>query len=38
METLRQQLGTAGGGYVIELDIQAFFANLDKSKLREFLQ
>lgn len=38
LETLRQQLEQAGGGYVIELDIQAFFDNLDKSILRTFLQ
>lgn len=38
LEVLRRQLDRAGGGYVIELDIQAFFDNLDKSKRREFLQ
>lgn len=35
---LRQQLGQGGGGHVVEMDIQAFFDNLDKSRLREFLQ
>ena len=32
------KLFKSGGGYVIELDIQAFFDNLDKRWLREFLQ
>lgn len=35
---LRQQLEQGGGGHVVEMDIQAFFDNLDKSRLREFLQ
>lgn len=35
---LRQQLEQGGGGHVVEMDIQAFFDNLDKSQLREFLQ
>ena len=38
LDTLRQLLNQTGGGYVIELDIQAFFDNLDKSILRGFLQ
>ena len=38
LDKLRQCLGRAGGGYVIELDIQAFFDNLDKGILRGFLQ
>lgn len=35
---LYQQLHKAGGGHVIEMDIQSFFDNLDKHQLREFLQ
>lgn len=38
LERLRRQLGQAGGGNVVEMDIQAFFDNLDKRILREFLQ
>ncbi len=38
LDTLRQLINQTGGGYVIELDIQAFFDNLDKSILRGFLQ
>ena len=35
---LYQQLHKAGGGHVIEMDIQSFFDNLDKHQLRAFLQ
>lgn len=38
LDTLREALGKAGGGYVIELDITSFFDAMDKSRLREFLQ
>lgn len=37
LSTLRQQLGAAGGGWVIELDIQAFFDTLDHAHLRDML-
>lgn len=35
---LYQQLHKAGGGHVIEMDIQSFFDNLDKHQLRKFIQ
>lgn len=38
LELLYQQLSKSGGGHVIEMDIQAFFDNLDKRLLRRFLQ
>ncbi len=38
LDTLREALSKAGGGYVIELDIESFFDSMDKSRLREFLQ
>jgi len=38
LDTLRETLGKAGGGYVIELDITSFFDVMDKGKLRAFLQ
>lgn len=33
-----RQLARAGGGHVIEMDIQGFFDHLDKQQLRSFLQ
>jgi len=38
LDVLYQQLARSGGGQIIEMDIQAFFDNLDKRQLREFLQ
>ncbi len=38
LQRFEQKLFASGGGYVIELDIQAFFDTLDKRWLREFLQ
>jgi group II intron reverse transcriptase/maturase len=38
LHVLREQLSKQGGGHVIELDIQAFFDNLDKHHLRTFLK
>ena len=35
---LHRQLSAAGGGHVVEMDIQGFFDHLDKRRLREFLQ
>jgi RNA-directed DNA polymerase len=38
LSTLRQQLHALGGGWVIELDIQAFFDTLDHAHLRDMLK
>ena len=38
LEELRQQLGRLGASHIVEMDIQGFFDNLDKSRMREFLQ
>ncbi len=38
LKLLSQQLGQAGGGHIVEMDIQGFFDHLDKSRLRAFLQ
>lgn len=38
LETFRSQLMDSRGGYVLEVDIQKFFDNLDHGHLREFLQ
>lgn len=38
LEALRDQLMPIGGGWVIELDIEAFFDTLDKAQLREFVR
>lgn len=38
LDLLYQQLSGAGGGHVIEMDIQGFFDHLDKCQLRDFLQ
>ena len=35
---VRDQLMAMGGGWVVELDIQAFFDALDKAQLREFVR
>lgn len=38
LDVLYQQLARSSGGQIIEMDIQAFFDNLDKRLPREFLQ
>ncbi len=38
LEAARNQLMAMGGGWVIELDIQAFFDALDKAQLGEFVR
>lgn len=38
LDLMYRQLDRAGGGYVIEMDIQGFFDHLDKRQLRVFLQ
>jgi len=38
LEDLWQQTISSGGGWVLDMDIQKFFDNLDHAHLREFLQ
>lgn len=38
LDLMYRQLARAGGGHVIEMDIQGFFDHLDKRQLRDFLQ
>lgn len=38
LKALRDQLMAVGGGWVLELDIQAFFDTLDKAQLREMVR
>ncbi|MEM7314424.1 MAG: group II intron reverse transcriptase/maturase, partial [Planctomycetota bacterium] len=38
LEALRKQAMTAGGGWILEVDIRKFFDNLSHQHLREFLQ
>jgi RNA-directed DNA polymerase len=38
LKALRDQLMAMGGGWVVELDIQAFFDDLDKTQLRELVR
>jgi len=38
VETVRNSVMSMGGGWVIDLDIQAFFDTIDHQHLREFLQ
>jgi len=38
LETLWKRLMAVGGGWVLELDIENFFASLDRQRLREILQ
>ena len=38
LQATRDELMALGGGWVVELDIQAFFDALDKAQLREFVR
>ena len=38
LKALRDQMMSLGGGWILEVDIKAFYDTLDKAHLREFLQ